>query len=95
MINKLILENCKKRKRNLTCAWIDYKKAFDSIPHEWILRSLELFKASPRIVGFLKPNIKKSGTLISDNINIFQGSSKETLYPHCSSTFHSYHSHWS
>ena len=29
MINKMILENCKKRKRNLSCAWIEYKKAFD------------------------------------------------------------------
>ena len=38
MINKMILENCKKRKRNLSSAWIDYKKAFDSVPHEWILR---------------------------------------------------------
>ena len=58
MINKMILENCKKRKRNLSCAWIDYKKAFDSVPHEWILRSLELFKVSPRVVGFLKHNMK-------------------------------------
>ena len=33
IINKMILENCKKRKRNLRCAWID-KKAFDSAPHE-------------------------------------------------------------
>ena len=47
MINKIILENCKKRKRNWSCTWIDYKKGFDSVPHEWILRSLELFKVSP------------------------------------------------
>ena len=53
LINKMILENSKKRKRNLSCAWIDYKKTFDSVPHEWILRSLELFKVSPRVVGFL------------------------------------------
>ena len=58
MINKMILENCKKRKQNLSCAWIDYKKAFDSVPHEWIHRYLELFKVSPRIVGFLKHNMK-------------------------------------
>ena len=100
----MILENCKKRKRNLSSAWIDYKKAFDSVPHEWILRSLELFKVSPRVVGFLKHNMKnwktqltlthESGTLMSDNINIKRGSSKETLYPHYSSAFHSYHSHW-
>ena len=93
MINKMILENCKKRKQNLSCAWIDYKKAFDSVPHEWILRSLELFKVSPRVVGFLKHNMKnwktqltlthESDTLISDNINskrgIFKGDSLSPL----------------
>ena len=26
MIDEIILENCKKRKRNLSCAWIDLKK---------------------------------------------------------------------
>ena len=93
MINKIILEHCKKRKRNLSCAWIDYRKAFDSVPHEWILRSLELFKVSPRVVGFLKHNMKnwktqltlthESRTLVSDNINIkkgiFQGDSLSLL----------------
>ena len=33
MINNVILENCKKKKKNLSTAWIDYKKAFDSVPH--------------------------------------------------------------
>ena len=93
MINKMILENCKKRKQNLSYAWIDYKKAFDSVPHEWILRSLKIFKVSPRVIGFLKHNMKnwktqvtlthESGTLMSDNINIrrgiFQGDSLSPL----------------
>ena len=91
MINKMILENCKKRKRNLSCAWIDYKKAFDSVPHERILRSLGLFKVSPTVVEFLTVKNWKtqltltheSGTLMSDNINIkrgiFQGDSLSPL----------------
>ena len=101
----MILENCKKRKPNLSCAWIDYKKPFDSVPHEWILRSLELFKLSPRVVDFLKYNMKnwktqinltyEKGTLMSDRINIKGGSFKETLYPRYSSAFHLYHSQWS
>ena len=81
MINKIILENCQKRKQNLSCAWIiDYKKAFNSVPYEWILRSLELFKISPSTIGFLKHNMKrwktkltfthKCRTLMSDTINI-------------------------
>ena len=79
----MILENCKKRKRNLSCAWIDYKKSFDSVPHEWILRSLELFKVSLRIVDFLNHNMTnwktqitltyEKGALMSDNINIKNG----------------------
>ena len=88
----MILENCKKRKCNLSWAWIDYKKAFGSVPHERILRSLELFKVSPRVVGFLKYNIKnwetqltvthESGTLMSDNTNIKRGIFQEdSLYP--------------
>ena len=41
IINKMILQNCKKRKQNLSCAWIHYKKANDSVPHEWILRTIK------------------------------------------------------
>ena len=54
MINKMILENCKKRKQNLTCLWIYYEIAFASVPHEWILRSLELFNVFPREDCFFK-----------------------------------------
>ena len=32
MINNAILENCKKRKKNLSTAWIDYKKALAVYP---------------------------------------------------------------
>ena len=32
LINKAIIEMTKSKKRNLTTAWIDYKKAFDSVP---------------------------------------------------------------
>ena len=101
----MILENCKKRKRNLSCAWIDYKKVFDSVPHEWILRSLILFKVSPRVVGFLKHNMKnwktqliltyETGTLMSHNINIKKEILQGDSYLHYSSAFHSFHSYWS
>ena len=38
-------------------AWIDYRKAFDSVSHNWIIKSLELFKLSPIIVNFLTSNM--------------------------------------
>ena len=52
LINKMLLEHCKSKHRNMSMAWIDYKKAFDSVPHSWIIKSLELFKVSPIIVNF-------------------------------------------
>ena len=33
LINKMVLENKKAKHRNLSTAWIDYKKAFDSMSH--------------------------------------------------------------
>ena len=53
LINKMILENCHNRNTNLSIAWIDYKKAFDSIPHSWIAKYLETFKISPVLRNFL------------------------------------------
>ena len=53
LINKLILENCHNRNTNLSIAWIDYKKAFDSVPHSWIEKCLETFKISPVSRNFI------------------------------------------
>ena len=54
LINKSVLEDCKKRARNLSMAWIDYKKAYDSVPHSWIIRCLDLYKINPAIKTFLQ-----------------------------------------
>ena len=55
----MILENYRKSKRNLSTAWIDYKKAFDSVSHEWILKALQLYKISPIISNFLSISMTK------------------------------------
>ena len=33
LINKAITEGVIKRQKNMLCIWLDYKKAFDSVPH--------------------------------------------------------------
>ncbi|XP_066930549.1 uncharacterized protein [Clytia hemisphaerica] len=46
LIDRMILESCRAKNKNLSTAWIDYRKAFDSVPHDWILenpRSLQSF----------------------------------------------------
>ena len=59
LINNSILEDCKRRARNLSMAWIDYKKAYDSVPHSWILKCLDIYKISPPIKDFLKSQMQK------------------------------------
>ena len=59
LINKSILEDCKRRARNLSMAWVDYKKAYDSVPHSWIIRCLDIYKIDPAIKEFLKTQMQK------------------------------------
>ena len=42
LIDKMILQDCKKGHKNLAMAWVDYRKAYDLVPHSWILECLEL-----------------------------------------------------
>ena len=44
LINKSIMSGVRNKKRNLTIIWLDYKKVFDSVPHEWLIKSLHLAK---------------------------------------------------
>ena len=92
-INKVILEHANSKIRNLSTAWVDYKKAFISVPHSWILRSFEIFKGSPTIICFLKARMAlwetnlylsySNGTLTSNGMQIkcgiFQGDSFSPL----------------
>ena len=39
MIDKMLLENNRSSCKNLSTAWIDYRKASDRVPHSWLLTS--------------------------------------------------------
>ena len=54
MDNDLIMDNARRRSKNLFMAWIDYKKAFDSVPHSWILTCLELYKVHSNICKLIQ-----------------------------------------
>ena len=38
----------------MSTAWIDYKKAFDSVPHSWILKCLQMYKINPVLITFIE-----------------------------------------
>ena len=91
-VNRMIIEDCKSKHRNLSMAWIDYRKAFDCVPHSWILKVSDLFKISPGLINILRTNMSmwettlnlthQNGNLKSKpiiNSGIFQGDSLSPL----------------
>ena len=62
LIDKMVLNDCKKRHTNLGMTWIDYKKAYYMIPHSWILESLGLLQVSGNIVEFIRKSLKNWNT---------------------------------
>jgi len=59
MISKTIYENCRRRNKILSIAWNDYQKAFDSVPHSWVEKSIELVGVNSKIVRFCKLSVEK------------------------------------
>ena len=58
LINKMILDEVRKHQRNLFMMWFDYKKAFDSVPHDWILKSLRLCQVPEKIINTIENLMK-------------------------------------
>ena len=46
LFNKAVMSEVKKKRQNTFTVWLNYKKAFDSVPHEWLLYTLQLAKVS-------------------------------------------------
>ena len=70
-------------------AWIDYKKAYDMVPHSWILECLDLFGVAENIKGLLANSMEKSKLMLCSGNSelseveikrgIFQGDSLSPL----------------
>ena len=65
LLNKTVTENAKRNGKNLFMAWIDYKKAFDSVPHSWIIESLKIYKVSPNIIQLIEEMMPKWKTTLN------------------------------
>ena len=66
MIGKTIL-GCSKRRTNLAITWIDCRKAYDSVPHSWILECLDMLGSADNVRIFLEKIMKKWKILLNSN----------------------------
>ncbi|XP_044751744.1 uncharacterized protein LOC123311738 [Coccinella septempunctata] len=54
MIDSILTRQAKRKLKNLSMAWIDYRKAYDSVPHSWLLEVLEIYKVDKRIINLIE-----------------------------------------
>ena len=47
----MVHDEIKKHQRNIFMMWFDYKKAFDSVPHDWIIKALELAHVPRKLIN--------------------------------------------
>ena len=58
-IDRAVIKKVKSRNKNLAMAWIDYKKAYDMVPHSWIIECLDLFGVAENIKSLLVNSMEK------------------------------------
>ena len=98
LINEMIYDEVTSNRKNLVTVWVDYKKAFDSVPHSWLIRSLELAKVLEKIILATKQLMIKWRTKVhlygessdveTDFINYLRGILQDpyTVHSLCQST---------
>ena len=93
IINKTLVEDAIRKKKDVSMVYVDYAKAFDSVPHQWTLDIMTAYKISPIIINFLAAAMKlwrtdlslhyEGGCLLVQDIQfkrgIYQGDSLSPL----------------
>ena len=59
LFDKRVLKDCKKRHTNLSMAWIDYRKAYDIVPHSWVNACMEMFGIAENLRTFLQKSMQQ------------------------------------
>ena len=62
LINRVVTDEARKGRRNLCMIWLDYKKAYDSVPHAWITEAFRLAKIPDTIIAAVQHLISRWST---------------------------------
>ena len=89
LIDKTVLKDCRRRHTYLSMAWIDYKKAYDLVPHSWIIECMKMFGIAENVTNFLGKSMEQWKLSLTSNgkdlgevdvkRGIFQGDSLSPL----------------
>jgi hypothetical protein len=65
LVDMVVTSQAYHEQRNISIGWIDYKKAFDSVPHAWLVRCLKLYKVDSTLTDFLQVCMSRWSTVLS------------------------------
>ena len=57
-IDQMVLKEAKSSRQNLAMAWIDYQKAYNMLPHSWMLECLKDLGVNEKIRRLLEETMK-------------------------------------
>ena len=63
LIDNMVLTDAHDNRRNLACAWVDVKKAYDSLSHSWIEKMLEIHRFPSKLRACIS-NIMKAWNVV-------------------------------
>lgn len=94
VIDSVVMKQAERQQRNLHACYIDYKKAYDYVPHDWLNMVLEIYKIDNKLQKFLSHSMtlwrtsihlsSNKGHAVTNQIKInrgiFQGDSLSALW---------------
>ena len=79
LIDKVILQNCRRTYKELVTGWIDYKTAYDMVPQLWLKEAVELAQLADNLKKLLFDSMERWKTILTAN-NKVPGSQQQGRY---------------
>ena len=70
-VGKVIVKEAKSREKHLAMTWIDYKKAFDMVPHSWCIECLYMLGIADNMKQLLMTSMKNWKTELTSFGDVF------------------------
>ena len=72
LIGKAILKNCRRRLTNLSMTWIDYQKAYEMVPHSWVLQCARMVGVAQNIITLIENSMANWKTVLTSNQKVLE-----------------------
>ena len=77
IISKSILEDFESKRETLSTTWVVYRKAFDSVPHSWINKTIQIYRLSQTLIS----NITHSMSTLQTTMTLTYSSGSTVTSP--------------